>query len=188
LIAGSSPYLISARIPLLVPAPGVIHVVTAVTTAKGPIMTTSTEQTKTTQGTGDGQEPKATQKARAEERRAHVAPAKGKSGKKATAAKKTPTSAKNANTASVSPEQGKPKKAQAAHGGRATARNGSKTAEILHLLRRENGATLAEIMKATGWQPHSVRGFLSGTVGKKMGLAVASTKGEGGERTYSIKS
>jgi hypothetical protein len=42
-------------------------------------------------------------------------------------------------------------------------------------------------MKATGWQPHSVRGFLSGTVGKKMELAVLSTKGEDGERTYSVK-
>jgi hypothetical protein len=43
-------------------------------------------------------------------------------------------------------------------------------------------------MKATGWQPHSIRGFLSGTVSKKMGLAVTSTKGEDGERTYSVKS
>jgi len=42
-------------------------------------------------------------------------------------------------------------------------------------------------MKETGWQAHSVRGFLSGTVGKKMGLAVTSTKGEDGERTYSVK-
>jgi len=42
-------------------------------------------------------------------------------------------------------------------------------------------------MKATGWQPHSIRGFLSGTVSKKMGLAVTSTKGEDGERIYSVK-
>lgn len=42
-------------------------------------------------------------------------------------------------------------------------------------------------MKATGWQPHSVRGFLSGTVGKKLGLTVTSTKGEDGERSYSVK-
>ena len=42
-------------------------------------------------------------------------------------------------------------------------------------------------MKATGWQAHSVRGFLSGTVSKKMGLAVTSLKGEDGDRTYSVK-
>jgi hypothetical protein len=42
-------------------------------------------------------------------------------------------------------------------------------------------------MKATGWLPHSVRAFLSGVVGKKMGLTITSTKSEDGERTYSIK-
>lgn len=42
-------------------------------------------------------------------------------------------------------------------------------------------------MKKTGWQPHSVRGFLSGTVRKKMGLNVTSTKGDDGERNYSVK-
>jgi len=46
---------------------------------------------------------------------------------------------------------------------------------------------LVDSMKATGWQAHSVRGFLSGTVGKKMGLAVTSTKAEDGERSYSVK-
>jgi len=66
------------------------------------------------------------------------------------------------------------------------ARQGSKTEKILDLLKRSGGATLAEIMKATGWQPHSVRGFISGTLGKKMGLKVESVKGEDGERTYSI--
>jgi hypothetical protein len=54
------------------------------------------------------------------------------------------------------------------------------------MLKRPEGATLAAIMKATSWQAHSVRGFISG-MGKKMGLAVTSTKGEDGERTYSIK-
>jgi len=59
---------------------------------------------------------------------------------------------------------------------------------VLDLLKRPGGATSKELQKATGWQPHSVRGFLSGTVGKKMGLAVTSTKGEDGERSYSVRS
>ena len=49
-----------------------------------------------------------------------------------------------------------------------------------------SGATLKELMKATGWQAHSVRGFLSGTLGKKMGLALESSKGKDGERFYKI--
>ena len=65
-------------------------------------------------------------------------------------------------------------------------RDGSKTAIILDLLKREGGDTSKELMTATGWQPHSVRGFLSGTVGKKMGLKVISAKGGNGERSYSI--
>ena len=46
---------------------------------------------------------------------------------------------------------------------------------------------MKELMKATGWQPHSIRGFLSGTVGKKMALTVTSIKAEDGERSYAIK-
>ena len=67
------------------------------------------------------------------------------------------------------------------------SRKGSKTAKVLDLLKRPGGATLKDLIKATGWQPHSVRGFLSGTIGKKMGLSVVSIKDEGGERTYSVK-
>src|SRR5712672_2593208 len=69
------------------------------------------------------------------------------------------------------------------NGGPGPARDGSKADKILELLKRPVGATSKELMKATGWQPHSVRGFLSGTVSKKMGLAVTSTKDEDGERT-----
>jgi hypothetical protein len=65
-------------------------------------------------------------------------------------------------------------------------RDGSKKAEVLGLLQRKGGATLAEIMKATGWQAHSVRGFISGALGKKMGLTVESAKRQDGERVYSI--
>ncbi len=70
---------------------------------------------------------------------------------------------------------------------RSRAREGSKTNKVLDLLKRPGGVTAKELMKATGWQPHSVRGFLSGTIGKKMGLTVTSTKSEDGERSYSVK-
>jgi len=67
------------------------------------------------------------------------------------------------------------------------AREGSKKATVLELLRRPEGATLADIMSATGWQPHSVRGFISGALGKKMGLTVESLKTAEGARAYRIK-
>jgi hypothetical protein len=57
---------------------------------------------------------------------------------------------------------------------------------VLGLLQRKGGATLAQIMKATGWQAPSVRGFISGALGKKMGLEVDSVRREDGERVYSI--
>jgi hypothetical protein len=62
----------------------------------------------------------------------------------------------------------------------------SKGAKILELIGRPKGASLAEIMKATSWQAHSVRGFLS-TVAKKHDLKIESTKTEAGDRVYSIK-
>ena len=128
-------------------------------------MTSNTEATETALAP-EKQEPKAKKNASAGARRAHVAPKKAKSGKKTTPAKKAPKGQKKGNA----------------------ARDGSKAAKILDLLKRPGGVTAKELMKATGWQPHSVRGFLSGTVGKKMGLTVVSTKAEDGERTYSIKS
>ena len=63
---------------------------------------------------------------------------------------------------------------------------GTKTAKILALLNRPGGASLQQLRKATGWQAHSVRGFLSGTLKKKMGLRVTATKVPDGERTYRI--
>jgi hypothetical protein len=68
-----------------------------------------------------------------------------------------------------------------------TAREGSKKAIVLNLLKQNGGATLRDLMSATGWLAHSVRGFISGTLGKKMHLTVTSAKAENGERTYSIK-
>lgn len=60
-------------------------------------------------------------------------------------------------------------------------RQGTKRAQALDLLRRPEGATIGEISAATDWQAHSVRGFISGTLKKKLSLAVTSeTEGERG--------
>jgi hypothetical protein len=101
----------------------------------------------------------AAKRPRAAKPSAHVAPSKAKPDPKATGAKKL-----------------------------APARPDSKTARILALLKRPGGVTLKEIMKVTDWQAHSVRGFLSGTVGKKLGTPAESFKKHDGERAYRISS
>lgn len=69
----------------------------------------------------------------------------------------------------------------------AAARPGTKLALLIELLSREGGATIAEIVDATRWQKHSVRGAISGTVKKKLGLAVSSETVEGRGRVYRIE-
>ena len=56
---------------------------------------------------------------------------------------------------------------------------------LVGLLRREHGATLADLQAATGWQAHSIRGAIAGSLRKKLGLAVTSDKADG-VRTYRI--
>ena len=104
-------------------------------------------------------------------RKPRVAPAKARSAKNSVSSKRRVKSRKGAKSA---------KRA-------ARRRKASKSARILELLKRSGGATLTELMKATGWQAHSVRGFLSGTVRKKMGLTVNSSKAEGEQRRYSVE-
>jgi len=93
----------------------------------------------------------------------------------------------------VAPEQA-PAKNKATRGKKAPeakeakgVRAGSKTETILALMNQPGGTTLNAIMEATQWQAHSVRGFISGTLGKKMGMTVVSAKNATGERNYSIQ-
>ena len=62
----------------------------------------------------------------------------------------------------------------------------SKKETVLALLRRKSGASIAELQDATGWQAHSVRGFLSGTVKKRLGLALAAKTDDNGDRRYHV--
>lgn len=89
--------------------------------------------------------------------------------------------------AKAAPLKAQPATKAANANNRATApRGGSKTEAILDLLKRPAGVSLKELVKATGWQPHSVRGFLSGTIGKKMGTPVESFKSGEGDRCYRL--
>jgi len=80
------------------------------------------------------------------------------------------------------------KRSQKASAGRAApaAKTGTKQALLIDLLKRKTGATIDEVVEATGWQAHSVRGAISGTLKKKLGLDVTSEKVEGRGRVYRI--
>lgn len=114
------------------------------------------------------EKPKATTKAKGRAQAAKGAPAQGKATKTATPAKNAP----------------KGKKAAKARES-AAPREGTKTAQVVAMLQRKNGATLVEIMEKMAWQRHTVRGFMAGAM-KKAGYTVESFKPEGGERTYRI--
>jgi hypothetical protein len=65
-------------------------------------------------------------------------------------------------------------------------RTGSKKAAVIALLSQPKGTTISSIMKATGWQQHSVHGFFSSVVRRKLGLALESEKPNDGDRVYHI--
>jgi hypothetical protein len=112
--------------------------------------------------------PKAERKAKGGAKAAKGATTKAGAGKKAAPAKNAPKAKKAA-------------KAQETAG----PREGSKTAQVVAMLQRKNGATLEEIMEKMGWQKHTVRGFMAGAM-KKAGFSIESFKSDKGERTYRI--
>ena len=120
------------------------------------------------------------------EQGAPVTPRKAASKKAATSKKgaaKAKKPAKAAKAAGKNPARAPKKTEQPAT--EKAPRAESKGSKILELIGRPKGATLAEIMKATEWQAHSVRGFLS--TAAKHGIKIESTKTETGDRVYSIK-
>ena len=79
-------------------------------------------------------------------------------------------------------------RAKAAHrriAGHHQTRANSKQARVLALLSGPNGVTITTVMRSTGWQPHTVRGFFAAVVRKKLGLKLESEKADG-ERVYRI--
>jgi uncharacterized protein DUF3489 len=122
---------------------------------------------------------------------APVAPAQASAKQGASQKKGAPQRPKTAAAGrSKAAAKSKPKVAKAAKPARAkkaaAPRAESKGAQILALIGRSKGATLAELRKTTGWLAHSVRGFLS-SAAKRHGLHIESTKNESGDRIYQIK-
>jgi hypothetical protein len=102
-----------------------------------------------------------------------------------------PKKADGATEPAVAPtKRGRAKKATveaAASGAPRKSRDDTKQAQLIAMLRRKEGATIAQIVAATGWQPHTVRGAFAGALKKKLGLTVTSEKIEGGERVYRLE-
>ncbi len=77
---------------------------------------------------------------------------------------------------------------EAAKDAKPRTRDNSKQAQVIAMLKRPEGATIANICEVTGWQQHTVRGTFAGAFKKKLGLDITSSKDAGGERVYRIAS
>jgi len=119
------------------------------------------------------------------EQGAHVAPERAPSKKGASRKQNAPKAKKTAKDAAPKRGAKAAKKASKSEGKTSGPRAESKGAKILEMIGRAKGATLAEIMKATDWQAHSVRGFIS-IAQKKHGLKIESAKNDAGDRIYTI--
>ena len=75
---------------------------------------------------------------------------------------------------------------EAAHQSKPRTRDNSKQAQVIAMLKRPEGATIAQICEATGWMPHTVRGTFAGAFKKKLELQITSTKEAGGQRIYRV--
>jgi Protein of unknown function (DUF3489) len=109
---------------------------------------------------------------------AHVAPQKA-SPKKGASKKKSAPKAKK--SAKASKKEAKAPRGRAPKG--EAAERSNRKAEVIAMMKRAKGVTLAEIVSATNWQKHTVRGFVS-ILGSKGGQKIESTKNAAGERSY----
>ena len=99
----------------------------------------------------------------------------------ATAKPATKTSTKRPKAARTAP------KPSARPASKAKGKTGSKQSRLIAALQSASGSTIGQLTKLTGWQPHTVRGVISGTLRKRLGLDVTSaSEGEGSARTYRI--
>ena len=109
----------------------------------------------------------------------------GSARKAARAPQTRPVAPKKSKTANKATQRQQERKSQK---DAKTARTGTKKEKLIGLMQRSEGATLPELIKASGWNGNSLRGFISGQLGKKMSLKVTSNKREDGLRVYQITS
>ncbi len=121
------------------------------------------------------------------EQGAPVAPKKAPPKKGASQKKKAPKTKKSANGAKPKPAAPKKEAKTPRRAGKKDAAEArtNKKAEVIAMMRRAKGVTLAEIVEATGWQKHTVRGFVS-ILGSKGGEKIESSKNAAGDRCYRI--